>query len=68
LLKIDIRVGESVKIGNFAVITLDDKSGKIARLSIDADKSILVSRVTGSSVAQIAATSGIGAVPGRSTT
>lgn len=59
MLKIDIRVGESVKIGDFAVITLDEKSGKIARLSIQADKSIPVSRVPGASVAQIAATSGL---------
>lgn len=68
MLKIDIRVGESVKIGNYAVITLDDKSGRIARLSIEADKSIPVSRVTGTGVAQIAAASGIGAIPGRPAT
>lgn len=68
MLKIDIRVGESVKIGDFAVITLDEKSGKIARLSIQADKSIPVSRVPGASVAQIAATSGIGGLRNRPAT
>jgi hypothetical protein len=68
LLKIDIRIGESITIGNYAVVTLESKSGKVARLSIEADKSIPVSRVPGASVAQIAATSGIGGLRNRPAT
>lgn len=61
MLKLDIRVGESIKIGG-AIITLDDKSGKIARLSIEADKSIPIQRIQSTSMAEIAK-SGIGAMP-----
>ncbi|AOJ09654.1 carbon storage regulator [Burkholderia mayonis] len=61
MLKLDIKPGESVKIGDFAVITLEDKSGKVARLSIQADKSVPISRVTSSSTAQIAAKVGLSA-------
>lgn len=59
MLKIDLRPGESVKIGNIAVITLEEKSGKIARLAINADKSVPVSRTGRQSAAQIAASVGI---------
>jgi hypothetical protein len=34
LLVIDLRVGEAVKIGQ-AVVTLEEKSGKVARLPIN---------------------------------
>jgi sRNA-binding carbon storage regulator CsrA len=61
VLKLELRVGESVKIGE-SVITLDDKSGKTARLSIQADKSVPIRRIQPSSMAQIAK-SGIGAYP-----
>jgi sRNA-binding carbon storage regulator CsrA len=53
LLKIEIRVGESVKIGD-AIVTLEDKSGKIARLSIEANKSVPIRKMQPSSAAQIA--------------
>jgi sRNA-binding carbon storage regulator CsrA len=59
LLKIDLRPGESIRIGDVAVVTLERKDGKIARLSIQADKSIPVSRTTSNSPAQIAAAMGI---------
>lgn len=59
-LNIELRVGESVKIGD-ATITLADKSGKIARLSIDAPRSVPIDRQPSSSTAQIAAKVGLSA-------
>lgn len=59
LLKIDLRPGEAVSIGNFAVITLEEKSGKIARISIEAEKSVPVIRIEKPTTAQFAATEGI---------
>lgn len=44
MLNIDIKPGESVRIGDVAVITLVDKSGKAARLSIVAKKDVPISR------------------------
>jgi sRNA-binding carbon storage regulator CsrA len=61
MFKIDLKVGESVKIGDFAVITLEDKSGKVARLSIQADKAVPITRSAPSSTAQIAAKVGLSA-------
>jgi len=58
MLKIDIRPGESVKIGE-AVITLEDKSGKVARLSIDAPKSVPIDRVQTHTPASMAASMGL---------
>lgn len=60
MLKLDIKPGESVKIGDIAVITLEDKSGKVARLSIQADKSVPIKRTAPSSTAQIAGKVGLG--------
>lgn len=62
MLKIDIRPGESIKIGD-AVVTLESKSGQLARLSIEADKSVPIHRIQPATVAQIAK-SGIGAMAG----
>lgn len=53
MLVLDLKVGESIKIGE-AVITLEEKSGKYARLQINADKSIPVKRIQSSTMAQIA--------------
>ena len=58
MLKIDLKVGESVRIGG-AVVTLEEKSGKAAKLSIQADRSILVERVQQRTAASIAAANGI---------
>lgn len=58
MLKLDIRVGESVQIGS-AFVTLEAKSGQIARLAIQADKTVPVHRVQKSSTAQIAAKGGL---------
>lgn len=59
MLRIDLKVGESVKIGDIAVITLEDKVGKLSRLAIQADRSVPVKRVARQNVAQIAAERGI---------
>lgn len=60
MLKIDIRPGEAIAIGSHAVIRLEEKSGKIARLAIEADKSIPVSRISRHQTpAQLAAAEGI---------
>lgn len=60
MLRIELRPGEAITIGD-AVVTLEDKSGKIARLAVQADKSIPVRRVQeqGPSVAQMVAEHGI---------
>lgn len=63
LLRIDIKPGESVKIGEYAVITLEEKSGKIARLAIEADRKVQVSRTQRHSTAQLAASMGITGKP-----
>jgi len=62
LLKLELRVGESVKIGD-AVVTLEDKSGRIARLAIQADKSVPIHRVQPQTTASHLAKHGIGAMP-----
>ena len=54
-----MKVGESIRIGNYAVITLEEKLGQAAKLTIDADRAVKVTRVTHSSPAQIAAAGGI---------
>lgn len=58
MLKIDLKVGESVRIGG-ALITLEEKSGKTAKLAIQADRSIPVERVQQRTPASIAAATGI---------
>lgn len=59
MLKLDIKPGESVRIGDVAVITLEEKSGQVARLSIKADKSVPIKRAGPSNAAQIAAKVGL---------
>lgn len=59
LLRIDIKPGESIRIGDVAVITMEKKLGNIARITIEADKSVPVSRVNRQSTAQLAASMGI---------
>lgn len=44
MLKIDLRPGESIRVGD-AVITLEEKPGQIARLSVQADKSVPISKI-----------------------
>lgn len=48
MLRLDLKPGESVKIGegpNAVVITLEDKSGRNARVAFDADRSVKIARV-----------------------
>ena len=59
MLTLDIKPGESIKIGDIAVITLKEKSGKTARLSIDADASVPITRASQSNPAQLAAKMGL---------
>lgn len=55
MLKIELKPGQSLAIGD-AIVTLEEKSGQVARLAVQADKSIPVHRIqSGSSVAQVAA-------------
>lgn len=61
LLKLELRVGESVKIGD-AIVTLEDKSGRIARLAIQAEKSVPIQRVQATMASHLAK-HGIGALP-----
>lgn len=63
MLKLEIRPGESIAIGNVAVVTLEEKSGKIARLAIQADKSVPVSRIQQNNTAKLAASVGITGKP-----
>lgn len=46
MLKLDIKPGEKILIGDLAIVTLEQKSGQIARLAVQADKSIKIRRVT----------------------
>lgn len=55
ILRMDIKPGESVRIGPYAVITLEEKAGKTARLKIEADASVPIRRIEQQSPAQIAA-------------
>ena len=59
LLRLELRVGESVKIGD-AVLTLEDKSGKTARFNIEAPEAVPIHRIERPTTAQIAAKTGIG--------
>lgn len=59
MLKIELRPGESVSIGGIAIVTLEEKSGKVARLAIKADKSVKVDRVSRPTAAKFAAEGGI---------
>lgn len=59
MLKLDIKPGESVKIGDYATITLESKSGNVARIAIKADKSVPITRSGQATPAQIAARGGL---------
>lgn len=45
MLKLDLSPGESVRIGTDVVLTLEKKTGQIARLAFVADRSIPIRRV-----------------------
>lgn len=59
MLKIDLKPGEAISIGN-ATVRLEAKSGQVARIVIEADKSIPVQRVQQQGgIAQMVAEQGI---------
>lgn len=43
-LLVDLKVGEAVKINGPSVVTLEEKSGQRARLSIEADENVRIER------------------------
>lgn len=47
VLLIDIAPGDSVEINGNAKITLEEKTGRRARIRIEADKSVQVKRLSG---------------------
>lgn len=59
MLRIDLRPGETIRIGDIATVTLEEKSGQIARLAFDADRSVPIKRLEQHSPASIAAQGGI---------
>lgn len=58
MLTLDLKVGESVAIGD-TIVTLQQKSGQLARLHIQADKSVPVRRIQQSTGINEAAERGI---------
>lgn len=63
MLKIDLKPNESVTIGDDIVVTLEEKSGQIARLSFQAPKSVPIKRVQPATPANVAASYGLGVKP-----
>jgi sRNA-binding carbon storage regulator CsrA len=51
-LRLDLKPGESVRIGDNVVITLEEKSGKAARIAFKADRSVPISKVKSATVAE----------------
>lgn len=47
MLKLDIRVGESVAIGDDVIVTLEKKSGQLARIAIRASPAQKIQRLNG---------------------
>jgi sRNA-binding carbon storage regulator CsrA len=63
MLRIDLKIGQSIKIGDGITITLDDKTGKTAKLAIEADPSIRVQRVQPETPVQHVAAMGLTGKP-----
>lgn len=45
MLTLNVRIGETVRIGDAATVTVDQKSGQSVRLIFDADKSVPITIV-----------------------
>jgi sRNA-binding carbon storage regulator CsrA len=45
MLNLHVRVGETVKIGDVATVTVEQKSGQMVRLVFDADRSLPITIV-----------------------
>lgn len=57
MIKIDLKVGEKLQIGD-ATLVLEQKSGQLARLVIDADKSVPVKKIGQSASVRVMAERG----------
>jgi sRNA-binding carbon storage regulator CsrA len=62
MLKLDIKPGDRILIGDVAVVTLEQKSGQTARLAVQADKSVKIRRVAANTGAADAAKEGLPAL------
>lgn len=65
-LRLDLKQGESVRIGegpNAVVITLEDKSGRNARIAFEADRSVKITRVKNEPTAAQFLRNGLSAQP-----
>lgn len=58
MLRLDLKIGQSVRIGD-AIVTLDDKSGRLAKISIEAPKSVKIERIPEITESSLAAKYGI---------
>lgn len=66
MLRLDIKPGESVRIGegaNAITITLEEKSGRNARIAFDADRSVKIARVKDEQTAAQFLRNGLSAQP-----
>lgn len=63
MLRIELKPGESVRIGDDILVTLEEKSGQRARVAFSADRSIPIRKVKSGSGSRIAATLGITGEP-----
>lgn len=46
MLKLDLNVGQTIQIGDNVTLTLEKKTGQIARLAFQADRSVPIRRVS----------------------
>lgn len=58
-LKLEVRPGETITIGDNVTVTLEEKSGQVARLSFEADRNIPI-RKSANTPAKVAAMAGLG--------
>lgn len=62
MLKMDLKPGESIRVGD-AIITLEEKSGRVARIAFRADKDVPIRRVGQGRAARAAAETGLTGMP-----
>tara|TARA_Y100000296_G_C5093122_1_gene215946 strand:+ start:430 stop:636 length:207 start_codon:yes stop_codon:yes gene_type:complete len=59
VLKLEIKPGESIEIGDNVTLTLEEKSGQTARLSFDAPREVSIRRKAEATPVSIAAQGGL---------
>lgn len=59
MLNLDMKPGDTISIGGIATVTLVEKSGRYAKLAIEADRSVPIKRVQKTTAAEIAAQQGL---------